>query len=138
MTAAFSSVKPRIFLSISAIAFVLVSCGEPEKPRAAATNVNAAPVGTFNQVGKVSLSEGESCASQIMFVFHSGRSASAGLRRDESTSISLAAPFHESKTLTDAARDHRTVHVWGKWRRGKAPGCYYVEATQVEVQKLFW
>src|SRR6266480_1648766 len=128
MTAAFSSVKPRIFLSISAIAFVLVSCGEPEKPRAAATNVNAAPVGTFNQVGKVSLYPGESCASQIMFVFHSRRS----------TSISLAAPFHESKTLTDAAHDHRTVHVWGKWRRGKAPGCYYVEATQVEVQKLFW
>jgi len=121
-------VKPRIFLSISAIAFVLISCGEPEKPRAAATNVNAAPVGTFNQVGKVSLYPGESCASQIMFAFHSARS----------TSISLAAPFHESKILTDAAHDHRTVHVWGKWRRGKAPGCYYVEATQVEVQKLFW
>jgi len=128
MTAAFSSVKPRIFLSISAIAFVLISCGEPEKPRAAATNVNAAPVGTFNQVGKVSLYPGESCASQIMFVFHSARS----------TSISLAAPFHESKILTDAAHDHRTVHVWGKWRRGKAPGCSYVEATHVEVQKSFW
>jgi len=128
MTAALSSVKPRFFLSISAIAFVLVSCGEPEKPRAAATNVNAAPVGTFNQVGKVSLYSGESCASQIMFVFHSGRS----------TSILLAAPFHESKILTDAARDHRSVRVVGKWRRGKAPDCSYVEATQVEVQKSFW
>jgi len=128
MTAALSSVKPRFFLSISAIAFVLVSCGEPEKPRAAATNVNAAPVGTFNQVGKVSLYPGESCASQIMFVFHSGRS----------TSILLAAPFHESKILTDAAHDHRSVRVVGKWRRGKAPDCSYVEATQVEVQKSFW
>jgi len=128
MTAALSSVKPRFFLSISAIAFVLVSCGEPEKPRAAATNVNAAPVGTFNQVGKVSLYPGESCASQIVFVFHSGRS----------TSILLAAPFHESKILTDAAHDHRSVRVVGKWRRGKAPDCSYVEATQVEVQKSFW
>ena len=128
MTAALSSVKPRFFLSISAIAFVLVSCGEPEKPRAAATNVNAAPVGTFNQVGKVSLYPGESCASQIMFVFHSGRS----------TSILLGAPFHESKILTDAAHDHRSVRVVGKWRRGKAPDCSYVEATQVEVQKSFW
>ena len=128
MTAALSSVKPRFFLSISAIAFVLVSCGEPEKPRAAATNVNAAPVGTFNQVGKVSLYPGESCASQIMFVFHSGRS----------TSILLAAPFHDSKILTDAAHDHRSVRVVGKWRRGKAPDCSYVEATQVEVQKSFW
>src|SRR5438477_5024290 len=128
MTAALSSVKPRFFLSISAIAFVLVSCGEPEKPRAAATNVNAAPVGTFNQVGKVSLYPGESCASQIMFVFHSGRS----------TSISLAAPFRVSRILTDASHDHKTVHVWGKWRRGKTAGCSYVEATQVESQKSFW
>jgi hypothetical protein len=130
MTAAFSSVKTRIFLSIFAIAFVLAGCGEPEKPRAAATTgVTAAPVGApFNQVGKVSLYPGESCASQIMFVFHSGRS----------TSISLAAPFRQSKILTDAAHDHRSVHVWGRWRRGKAADCLYVEATQVEAQKSFW
>src|SRR5438477_12506884 len=128
MTAALSSVKPRFFLSISAIAFVLVSCGEPEKPRAAATNVNAAPVGTFNQIGKVSLYPGESCASQIMFVFHSGRS----------TSISLAAPMRQSKILTNAVHDRRSVRVLGRWRRGKAPGCYYVEATQVEAQEARW
>jgi hypothetical protein len=130
MTAAFSSVKTRIFLSIFAIAFVLASCGEPEKPRAAATTgVTAAPVGaSFNQIGKVSLYPGESCASQIMFVFHSGRS----------TSISLAAPFRQSKILTDAAHQHRNVRVSGKWRRGRTPDCYYVEATQVEVQKSFW
>jgi hypothetical protein len=113
---------------VFAIAFVLAGCGEPEKPRAATTNANAAPVGTFNQVGKVSLYPGESCASQIMFVFHSGRSKS----------ISLAAPFRESRILTDAAHNHRSVRVLGKWRRGKAPGCSYVEATQVEVQKSFW
>ena len=114
---------------VFAIAFVLAGCGEPEKPRAATTNAGAATAGSsFNQVGKVSLYPGESCASQIMFVFHSGRS----------TSISLAAPFQESKLLTDAARDHRSVHVFGRWRRGNAPGCYYVEATQVEVLKSFW
>jgi len=114
---------------VFAIAFVLAGCGEPEKPRPATTNVSAASVGaSFDQIGKVSLYPGESCASQIMFVFHSGRS----------TSISLAAPMRQSKILTDAAHDRRSVRVLGKWRRGKAPGCYYVEATQVEVQGSFW
>ena len=112
-----------------AIVFVLASCGEPERPKAAATTSNAGPVGSsFDQVGKVSLYPGESCASQIMFVFHSGRSRS----------ISMAAPFRVSRILTDAAHDHKTVHVWGKWRRGKTAGCSYVEATQVESQKSFW
>ena len=114
---------------VFATAFVLASCGEPEKPRTAAFNANVAPVGSsFDQVGKVSLYLGESCTSQIMFVFHSGRS----------TSISLAAPFRVSRILTDAAHDYKTVHVWGKWRRGKTAGCSYVEAAQVEVQKSFW
>ena len=114
---------------VFATAFVLASCGEPEKPRAAAINANATPVGSsFDQVGKVGLYLGESCTSQIMFVFHSGRS----------TSISLAAPFRVSRILTDAAHDYKTVHVWGKWRRGKTAGCSYVEAAQVEVQKSFW
>src|SRR5882762_3748438 len=113
-----------------AILLMFASCGEPEKPRAVTTTgVTAAPVGaSFNQVGKVSLYPGESCASQIMFVFHSGKS----------TSISMAAPFRESKILTEAAHDHKTVHVWGKWRRGNTAGCSYVEATQVESQKSFW
>lgn len=111
-----------------AVALLLASCGEPERPPPVTASARPRTAGGFDEVGKVSLFKGESCASQIMFVFHSGRS----------TSISLAAPFHESKILTDAAHDHRTVHVWGKWRRGKAPGCSYVEATQVEVQKSFW
>jgi hypothetical protein len=63
-----------------------------------------------------------------MFVFHGARS----------TSISMAAPFRVSRILTDAAHDHKTVHVWGKWRRGNTAGCSYVEATQVESQKSFW
>src|SRR6266404_3690495 len=105
-------------LSILTIALLLASCGEPERPQPAA--IRAQPFrggGDFNEVGKVSLFEGESCASQVVFVFHGARSAS----------ISMAAPFHVSKILTDAARDHKSIHVIGKWRRGKAPGCNYVE-----------
>ena len=116
-------------LSIFAIAFVLASCGEPERPRPAA--VGAKPfraAGDFDEVGKVSLFEGESCASQIMFLFH-GRG---------STSVSMAAPFRVSKILTEAAHDHKTVRVSGNWRRGKAPDCRYVEATQAEVQNSLW
>ena len=112
-----------------ALALFLASCGEPERMKPAA--IGAQPFrgpGGFDEVGKVSLFEGESCASQIMFVFHGVRSSS----------VSMAAPFHVSRILTDAAHDHKTVHVSGKWRRGKAPGCSYVEATQVEVQKSFW
>jgi hypothetical protein len=116
-------------LSILIVAFVLTSCGEPEKPQPSAIVTQPFRFGgDFNQVGKVSLYPGESCASQIMFVFHSGRS----------TSVSMAAPFRESKILTDAAHDHSSVRVVGKWRRGKTPGCHYVEATQVEVRKSFW
>ena len=50
----------------------------------------------------------------------------------------MAAPFHVSRILTEAAHDHKIVRVSGKWRRGKAAGCNYVEATQAEVQKSFW
>lgn len=116
----------RLF-SILAIAILLASCGEPQMAKPAA--VTAKPfraAGEFDEVGKVSFSEGESCASQIMFIFHGARS------------VSMAAPFHVSKILTEAAHDHKTVRVSGKWRRGKAPGCNYVEATQAEVQKSFW
>jgi len=119
----------RYWMSSFVIAMTLASCGEPERANPAAIGTSGARAGSdLDQVGKVSLYPGESCASQIMFVFRSGRS----------TSISLAAPFRVSKILTDAAHDHRTIHVRGKWRRGKAPGCWYVEATQVEVQKSFW
>lgn len=112
-----------------AIAFVLVSCGEPERVKPSATSGPAARVGgDFDRIGTVSLYPGESCASQIMFIFHGGRP----------TSISLAAPWRESKILTEAVRAKRKVRVIGRWRRGQTPGCYYVEARQVEVQKSFW
>jgi hypothetical protein len=112
-----------------AVMFGLAGCGEPERAKPAALTPHPARAGAeFEATGKVTLYPGESCASQVMFVFHAGGSAS----------ISLAAPFKQSTVLTNAAREHRTVHVWGKWRRGKAPGCTYVEATEVEVQKSFW
>ena len=112
----------------SAFALLLAGCGEPERPRPSAISAGPGAAGDFDEVGKVSLFQGESCASQIVFVFHGARS----------TSISMAAPFRVSKILTDAARDHKTVHISGKWRRGKASGCNYVEATQVEMQRSFW
>jgi len=116
-------------LLMAAITCALASCGEPERPQPAA--IRAQPFrggGDFDEVGKVSLFPGESCASQIMFVFHGSRS----------TSVSMAAPFHVSRILTDAAHHHKTVHVSGRWRRGKTASCDYVDATQAEVQKSFW
>jgi hypothetical protein len=119
----------RFSASSFAILLMFTSCGEPERPRPAAISATAARAGTdFDEVGKVSLYPGESCASQIMFVFRGARP----------TSVSMAAPFRVSKILTDAARDRKTVRVSGKWRRGKAAGCSYVEATEAEVQKSFW
>src|SRR5256885_16338799 len=117
-------------LLILGVAFVLASCGEPEQTRPAAMTSNAPRGGGgFDEIGKVTLYPGESCASQIMFVFHGGRSRS----------ISIAAPFRQSRVLTDAARERNTVHVIGRWHRGKAPDCWYVEATQVAaVEKSFW
>ena len=116
-------------LSILAFAFLFASCGEPERAKPAAFTAKPwRAVGDFDEVGKVSLFQGESCASQIVFVFHGARS----------TTVSMAAPFHISKVLTDAAHNHKTVRVSGKWRRGKAPGCNYVEATQAELQNSFW
>lgn len=111
-------------------AFAFAGCGEPERARPAAISATAPRGGgEFDEIGKVTLYPGESCASQIMFVFRGARS----------TSVSMAAPFKQSRVLTDAARDRNTVHVIGRWRRGKAPECWYVEATQVvAAKKSLW
>jgi len=119
----------RSSLLLITIAFLAGGCGEPERPQSAAVTRKVSRIsGDFDGVGKVSLFQGESCTSQIMFVFH----------RAGSGSISMAAPFRVSRLLTDAANDHTTVHVTGQWRRGKAAGCNYVEATEAEVQKSIW
>lgn len=110
-------------------ALVLGGCGEPERARPVAIRpITARTGGEFDEVGTVTFYPGESCASQVMFVFYRGRS----------TSISLAAPWKESRILKDAVHSRRSVRVIGKWRRGRAPDCTYVEATQVEIQKSLW
>jgi len=115
-------------MSILAVAILFASCGEPERARPAAIRPGAARAGgELDQVGTVTLYPGESCASQVVFIFHSG-----------SRSISLAAPWRPSQTLKDAVRSHRNVRIVGKWKRGKAPDCSYVEAAEVEVQKSLW
>lgn len=114
-------------LPILAIAVVFASCAQPQNLAAA---VKVAPGGSpFNQVGKVTFYVGQPCTSQIMFVFRAARSISA---------VWLAAPMHETRILTEAAKHQRRVHVTGKWRHAKMEGCYYVEVTQVEMQKWFW
>jgi hypothetical protein len=114
-------------LPILAIAIVFASCAQPQKVAAAA---RAAPAGSaFDQVGKVTFYPGQPCTSQIMFVFHAARSTST---------VWLAAPMHETKMLTEAAKHQRRVHVTGKWRHAKMQSCNYVEVTQVEMQKWFW
>ena len=113
-------------LCVVMIGFVLASCSEPERVKPVAVHPRAP--GEFDEVGTVTLYPGESCASQVVFIFHS-----------ESKSISLAAPWRQSQTLKDAVHSHRNVRVVGKWRRGKTPDCIYIEATQVEsIQKSFW
>ena len=119
----------RFFCGI-VIAVLLASCGQPDRARSTAAYPRVArTAGEFDEVGTVSLYPGESCASQVVFILHSGGSAS----------ISLAAPWHQSQVLKDAARSHRKVRVVGKWRHGKTADCAYVEAAQVDlIQKSFW
>ena len=112
-----------------ALAFVLAGCGEPERARPTAIHPQSRVSGEFDQIGTVTLYPGESCASQVVFIFHTENSAA----------ISLAAPWHQSEVLKDAVRSHRKVRVIGKWRRGRTRDCTYLEATQVEaIQKSFW
>jgi hypothetical protein len=111
------------------VALIFAGCGEPQKAKPIAIHPGAPRFGgEFDQVGTVTMYPGESCASQVVFLFHSG-----------SQSTSMAAPFHVSKVLSEAAHNHKTVHVVGKWRRGGTPDCTYIEAIQAElIQKSFW
>ena len=76
----------------------------------------------FDQIGRVSLYAGEPCASPIMFDFHGTAST-----------VSLAAPAFETRTLTDAAKKNQRVRVSGKWRRGGQSKCSYVQVTSAEL-----
>ncbi len=110
-----------MFAAVVALAG-MVGCAQVKRPPA---QERAAAVGShFDQVGRVTLFAGEPCASEIMFDFHNAGSA-----------VLLAAPMHETKTLTDAAKKNRRVHISGKWRRGGQSSCSYVEVTSVEVAR---
>jgi|SRR5215831_10464278 len=100
----------------------MAGCAQIKKP---AAQMRAVPTGVrFDQVGRVTLFAGEPCTPQIMFDFHGARSA-----------VWLAAPKHETKILTDAAKENRRVHISGKWRRGGQSNCSYVEVTSAEVTR---
>jgi len=100
----------------------MAGCAQIKKP---AAHVRAVPTGLrFDQVGRVSMFPGEPCTSQIMFDFHGTGST-----------VWLAAPKHETKVLTDAAKKNQPVHISGKWRRGGQPNCSYVEVTSVELTR---
>jgi hypothetical protein len=110
-----------LFIAVAAVAG-MAGCAQIKKPVAQA---RAMPAGLrFEQIGRVSLYAGEPCASQIMFDFHRAGST-----------VRLAAPMHETKILTDAAKNNRRVHISGKWRRGGQPNCSYVEVTNVELTR---
>ena len=100
----------------------MAGCAQIKKP---AAQVRAVPAGVrFDQVGSVSLFAGEPCTPQIMFSFRSAGST-----------VSLGAPKHETKILTEAARSNRRVHISGKWRRGGQSNCSYVEVTSAELTR---
>ena len=108
---------------IAGVAVIGVAgCAQIKKPPAQA---RAMPTGLrFDQIGRVTLYTGEPCTSQIMFDF-----------RGAGSTVWLAAPKHETKILTDAAKKDQRVHISGKWRRGGQPNCSYVEVTSAEVTR---
>ena len=100
----------------------MAGCAQIKKPAAQA---RAVPFGVlFDQVGSVALFPGEPCTPQIMFKFRSG-----------GATVWLGAPKHETKILTEAAKNNRRVHISGKWRRGGQSNCSYVEVTSAEVTR---
>jgi len=98
----------------------IAGCAQIKKPAAQA---RAVPAGLrFDQVGSVTLYPGEPCTPQIMFNF-----------RGSASTVWLAAPKHETKTLTEAAKNNGRVHISGKWRRGGQSNCSYVEVATAEL-----
>jgi hypothetical protein len=109
------------FIAIAALVGI-AGCAQIKKP---APQAKAAPAGVrFDQVGVVTLFPGEPCTPQIMFNFRSAAST-----------IRLGAPKHETKMLTEAAKNNQRVHISGRWRRGGQSNCSYVEVTSAEVTR---
>jgi hypothetical protein len=100
----------------------MAGCAQIKKP---APQMRAVPAGVrFEKIGSVSLFPGEPCTPQIMFNFRSAGST-----------VWLGAPKHETKILTEAAKNNQRVHISGKWRRGGQSNCSYVEVTSAEVTR---
>jgi hypothetical protein len=100
----------------------IAGCAQIKKP---AVQARAVPTGLrFDQVGSVTLFPGEPCTPQIMFNFRSAGST-----------VWLGARKNETKTLTEAAKNNRQVHISGKWRRGGLSNCSYVEVTSAELTR---
>ena len=116
--------NPSLSLLIAGVALAgIAGCAQVKKPPGQA---RAVPTGLrFDQVGSVVLFSGEPCTPQIMFNFRS-----AG-----SSAVWLGAPKHETKILTEAAKNNRRVHISGKWRRGGLSNCSYVEVTSAELTR---
>jgi hypothetical protein len=110
-----------LFIAGAALAGI-AGCAQIKKP---APQVRAVPAGVrFDQVGLVTLFPGEPCTPQIMFNF-----------RSASSTVSLGAPKHETKILTEAVKNNRRVHISGKWRRGGQSNCSYVEVMSAEITR---
>jgi len=109
-------------ICLTSIAALLAGCVEPAKP-VAGTRVKSIG-GSFTSHGRVAFHQGQPCASQIMFDFRGAGSA-----------VWLAAPMRESRLLTEAANCNCPVQISGRWRRGLARGCSYVQVTSVDLMK---
>ena len=104
-----------------AVVFVFAGCAQSDRTSEAA---KAPRTGSrFSAAGKVTLHEGQPCASQVMFDFRMTGSRPA---------ISLAAPARESRLLTEAAHGHKRIRIWGNWHESQDHGCSYVNVTKVE------
>jgi hypothetical protein len=104
---------------VTTVAAIVTSCAQTE----ARTPAKAAPAGSsFDETGRVTLHQGEPCAPQVMF------SLTAQFKKP----VALAAPFRQSRILTEAARAGRRVHVAGVWRHGRHKDCGYVEVLRVD------
>ena len=116
----------RTILKSLMFAFVAVSFASCAEAGRGTTAKPAAHGSRFEGTGKVSLHPGQPCTPQIMFDF-----------RNANASVWLAARVAESRTLTDAARRRKSVHISGVWRRAKSAACEFVDVTRVTMEKRF-
>ena len=115
------------FVLTCALTVAVTVFAQTDKHKTSRT-ISAPAVGSrFAGVGKITLHRGEPCTSQIVFDFHRSREI-----------VWLAAAVHESRILTDAAKDRRAIRITGVWKRGASSGCHYVEVKTAAVEPGFW